>query len=139
MLMADIHVTNTIEMNVAALLSSGLQQKIQKQLDIAGQIVENDAKRNCPVDDGTLRASITHVTFGNTCMIGTAVEYAGYVEKGTGLYAADGNGRKEVPWRYQTPDGKWHSTEGQKPKPYLQPAIDNNLDKIKQTLSEVFK
>ena len=137
--MADIHVTNTIEMNVSALLSSGLQQKISKRLDMAGQLVENEAKRNCPVDAGVLRGSITHVTVGNTCTIGTNVEYAGYVEKGTGIYAADGNGRKEVPWKYQTPNGKWHSTYGRKPKPYLQPAIDNNLDKIKQTLSEVFK
>lgn len=137
--MANIHVTNTISLNVASFLSSGLQERIEQQLDKAGQIVENDAKRNCPVKNGQLRASITHVTTGNTCSIGSAVEYAGYVEKGTGLYAEDGNGRTDVPWRYQSADGKWHSTSGQKPQPYLQPALDNNLDAIKQTLLEVFK
>ena len=86
-----------------------------------------------------LRASITHVTTGNTCTIGTNVEYASYIEKGTGLYAADGNGRKEVPWKYQTPDGKWHCTYGRKPKPYLQPAVDQNMDKIKSILEGVFE
>jgi phage gpG-like protein len=62
-------------------------------------LVENDAKRNCPVDTGRLRQSITHRIEGSTGIVGTNVEYAPYVEYGTGKHALGGNGRK-TPWAY---------------------------------------
>jgi hypothetical protein len=62
-------------------------------------LVENDAKKRCPVDTGQLRQSITHEVEGNTGVIGTNVEYAPYVEYGTGIHAKDGNGR-QTPWSY---------------------------------------
>lgn len=74
-------------------------------------LVENDAKKNCPVDTGQLRQSITHEVEGNTGVIGTNVEYAPYVEYGTGIYAKDGNGR-QTPWSYKDSKGNWHRTVG---------------------------
>ena len=108
----------------------GLLEAVQKGLEKACVIVEVSAKENCPVDDGVLRASITHDVEGTEGYIGTNVEYAPYVHQGTGIYAVKGDGRKEVPWSYQDAEGKWHTTKGQKPNPFLQKAIDENQDKV---------
>lgn len=104
---------------------------LDKVLNRACLLVENDAKQKCPVNTGALRASITHEVKDNEGTIGTNLEYAPYVEFGTGLFSSKGDGRQDVPWRYQTPDGKWHTTSGQKPQPYLQPALNQNKQKIK--------
>lgn len=96
------------------------------------QLVENSAKRNAPVDDGILQARITHKVDveEREGVVGSNEEYAVYVHEGTGIYAKEGRGRREVPWRYRTPDGKWHTTKGQKPQPFLQDAVDSNRQKI---------
>lgn len=98
-------------------------------LEKACLLVENAAKENAPVSTGNLRRSITHEINGNEGIIGTNVEYAPYVEFGTGLFATDGNGR-DTPWKYQTADGQWYTTKGQKPQPFLGPALELNKDKI---------
>ncbi|WP_299043873.1 hypothetical protein [uncultured Campylobacter sp.] len=41
----------------------------------------------------------------------TPLEYAPYVEYGTGLFAVEG-GRADVPWSYQNDKGEWISTSG---------------------------
>ena len=90
--------------------------------------VETEARENCPVDMGILRASITSdVEVTENAIVGTIgsnVEYAPYVHNGTGIYAKDGNGRK-TPWGYEAKAGKYkgfHWTHGQKPKPFLENA-----------------
>ena len=51
--------------------------------------------------------------------------------QGTGIYAIEGNGRKQVPWSYYDErKGEWQSTEGIKPTPFIQMAIDENMDDI---------
>lgn len=111
-----------------------MPEQLRKGMEKACIMCETQAKRNCPKDDGTLRASIGHdvkdESSGITGYIGTNVEYAPYVHQGTGIYAVNGDGRKEVPWHYQTPDGQWHSTKGQKPNPFLQDAIDQKQGDI---------
>ena len=101
-------------------------------------LVENDAKRKCPVDTGQLRASITHEVEGQTGIVGTNVEYGPYVEYGTGIYARDGNGR-QTPWSYQRADGKWITTKGQKPQAFLEPALLENENEIKRLFKEAIK
>ena len=96
-------------------------------------LVENSAKQKAPVNTGYLRRSITHEVEGNVGIIGTNTEYAPYIEFGTGLFSEEGNGR-QTPWRYQTPDGQWHTTKGRKPQPFLRPAFDENIKTIEQTL-----
>lgn len=108
----------------------GLLEAVQKGLEKACILVEVSAKENCPVDDGVLRASITHDVDGTEGYIGTNVEYAPYVHQGTGIYAVNGDGRKEVPWCFQDIHGNWIYTKGQKPNPFLQKAIDENQDKV---------
>ena len=108
-----------------------------KQLnDTMGQVcalVERDAKQNAPKDTGALARSIQSKVENNNGSIQgvvfTPLEYAPYVEFGTGLFAESG-GRTDVPWSYQDDEGNWHTTKGQSPQPYMRPAIDNNREKI---------
>lgn len=98
-------------------------------------LVENEAKRKCPVDTGQLRQSITHNVEDNVGTIGTNVEYAPYVEYGTGIHARDGNGR-QTPWSYKDAEGNWHRTVGQKPQPFLEPALLENEKAIFKLIEE---
>jgi len=102
-------------------------------------IVERDAKQKAPKGDGELRRSITSKVETNGTeiegVVFTPLEYAPYVEYGTGLFAEEG-GRKDVPWTYKDDKGEWHSTSGMKPHPYMRPALYENTERIKQILKE---
>lgn len=114
-------------------IDKGLSDTISKGLTEACIIVESEAKQRCPVDDGQLRQSITHevIVNGNECeaVVGTNVEYAPYVELGTGIYNPTG---RQIPWVYQDAKGNFHRTKGMKAQPYLQPAADDKKQEILQ-------
>lgn len=97
--------------------------EISRLLDIAGLYVERSAKVRAPKDTGALRRSITHKVDGNECIVFTPLEYAPYVEYGTGLFAENG-GRQDVPWFYKDDEGKGHFTSGAHPHPYMRPALE---------------
>ena len=112
-------------------------------IDRGCQVIENKAKELCPVDDGILRASITHKVQDSsvgtiTGTVGTGVEYAPYVHQGTGLFAVNGDGRKE-PWVYKDAKGQFHKTIGQKPQPFLLDASIGEMDAVIRQISEVMK
>ena len=117
-------------------------EKIEKAMGKACAVVEAAAKQNAPKDTGALRNSITSkVENRNGHVEGTIftpLEYAPYVEYGTGLFAESG-GRKDVPWNYQDDKGEWHSTSGQKPQPFMRPAVEDNRNKIIEILREGIK
>ena len=121
--------------NLNLLINGGLQDIIVEKLEDACQLIENEAKELCPVDDGTLKASINHkIAIKDTKLtgiIGSNLEYAPYVHEGTGIYAINGKGRKEVPWTFVDTKGKTWVTKGQKPKQFLKEAILNNEENIK--------
>jgi HK97 gp10 family phage protein len=100
-------------------------EAIAQRLGIACALVERTAKQLAPKDNGELRRSITSKVEGNEGIVFTPLEYAPYVEFGTGLFA-EVAGRKDVPWCYQDEEGEWHSTSGQKPQPFMRPALDQN-------------
>lgn len=99
-------------------------------------LVERSAKQKAPKDTGALRNSIQSEVIndeGNIVgVVFTPLEYAPYVEFGTGLFAEEG-GRKDA-WAYQDDEGNWHKTSGQKPQPYLRPALNENRNKITEIL-----
>lgn len=111
---------------------------VSEPLTKACLLVENAAKLNAPVDKGQLRQSITHEIDGNIGVVGTNVEYAPYVEFGTGIYAAAGNGRQDR-WSYQDAEGNWHSTIGQQPQPFLEPALESNRKEIDKIFKDFLK
>ena len=109
--------------------------KMRDALLKAGALVERSAKQKCPKDNGQLAQNIQYSVDGKgtTCTVYNPLEYAPYVEYGTGLYAEE-NGRKDVPWHYQDEEGNWHTTSGQKPQPFLRPALTENENKITELL-----
>lgn len=115
--------------NVADL--DGLQSALGK----ACALVERSAKQKAPKDTGELRRSITSEVSGTTGTVFTPLEYAPYVEFGTGLFAEDG-GRTDVPWHYQDDEGEWHTTSGQHPQPFMRPALNENREAIIRILKE---
>lgn len=131
-----------IEVNLVSNREEAIKAKdeaIERALEIIGQVAERYAKELCPADTGRLRNSISHdVDAGEPAVyVGTNVEYAPYVEFGTGRFA-EGGGR-ETPWSYQDSDGNWHTTVGMKPRPYLRPAVANHIDQYKQIVQNELK
>lgn len=110
-------------------------EAVAKALETIGRVAERYAKEMCPTDTSRLKNSISHETDEDTVYVGTNVEYAPYVELGTGKFAEGGGGRP-TPWSYQDDKGNWHTTNGMKPQPYLKPAIENHLDEYKQYLKD---
>lgn len=108
---------------------------MQQALGRAGLVVEEAARKKARKDTGALRRSITSKVDGLTCTVFTPLEYAPYIEYGTGLYAENG-GRKDVPWHYQDDEGNWHTTSGQHPHPFMRPALDENREKVTRILEE---
>lgn len=104
-------------------------EEIKQRLGQACALVERAAKQKAPKDNGELRRSITSKVEGTTGIVFTPLEYAPYVEYGTGLFAEEA-GRKDVPWCYQDDKGEWHSTSGQKPQPFMRPALNQNRTTI---------
>lgn len=124
-------------------LDKGREQVLEtlmENMQAACLRVETDAKRDCPVDMGTLRASIHSEVDQEPDRvigrIGSELDYAPYVHNGTGIYAQDGTGRK-TPWCYEVKAGKYkgfHWTLGQKPQPFLQNAVIKNREAISRLL-----
>ena len=121
---------------------SELSRAKARTLETIGLKAEGYAKRLCPVGTvestgkkgyrgGTLRNSITHTISGDTVSIGSNVEYAPYVELGTGPHF-------EPPPDWETFTSKRGSGVGRgyvKPRRYLQPAIEEHKDEYK-TIAE---
>lgn len=115
---------------------------MSRKMDKACLVVESQAKQNCPVDIGILRASITSETEVTASEIvgrvGTNEEYGPYVHNGTGIYAKDGNGRK-IPWGYTVRAGKhkgFHWTQGQRPQPFLENAKLEKKSAVERILGD---
>ena len=67
--------------------------------------------------------------------VGTNVEYAPYVEFGTGMYVPGGS----KPWHYKDAGGNWHYTKGMRARPYLKPAVTENADKFRKIIESELK
>lgn len=121
---------------------------LRKPLLKVGNDIENAAKENCngrfADPTGTLKRSIRSELVGkNSIEVGTNLEYAVYVEHGTGLYAFDGQGRAStpehpIPWTYRGSDGRFYTTYGQRPKPFLIPAFNSKKKNIMKYIKEEY-
>ena len=109
--------------------------KLEAGLGKAAALVERAAKQKAPKGNGELRRSITSKVNDTEAIVYTPLEYAPYVEYGTGLFAEDG-GRQDVPWHYQDDEGNWHTTSGQHPQPYMRPALNENREEIIRIIKE---
>lgn len=116
---------------------NALINAVERGLEAIGETAVDYAQSECPRDTGNLQGSITCQRQEFTELIGTNVEYGKYVEFGTGKFAESG-GRRTA-WRYQDDAGNWHVTEGQKPHPFLRPAIEKHLSEYKNLMIESIK
>lgn len=139
----DIKVSDNIDELLRNIdkLPKALADALAQSMEVATELVEADAVNKCPVATTELQLHIVHEVVKTDTevrgYVGSDTPYAPYVHEGTGLYAADGNGRKDVPWTYCDEQGNFHSTSGQKPNPFLQDAVDANKDKILQCFKGV--
>ena len=113
----------------------GSETNISAAIGKACALVEGEAKKKAPKDTGALRRSISSTVKGLEGTVFTPLEYAPYVEYGTGLFAEKG-GRKNVPWYYKDEEGKWHITSGQHPHPYMRPALNENREEVLRLIKE---
>ena len=108
-------------------------ESIVKGIELGCAAVERDAKKKAPKNTGELKRSITSkVENEGRQVVGevfTPLEYAPYVEYGTGLFA-EKRGRKDVPWNYKDDEGEWYSTRGMQPQPFMRPALQENRERI---------
>lgn len=143
--------------------------KVKQGITKACMLVERAAKINAQAlseGDGTLAGSIASRIDDYEGVIYTPLFYAPYVEYGTGIEAEGGKGRQDVPWVYVEHSGREsgnsqksytleeaqqavaylrskgleaHYTYGQKPQPFMRPALDDNREKILELLGEGLK
>lgn len=102
-------------------------------------LVEGQAVLLAPVGTSRLRDSIDYHVDEKELIgyVGTNVEYAVYVEFGTGEFAENGRGRKGG-WVYQDPSGEWFFTWGQEPQPYLRPAFREHKNDIESLAKLIY-
>lgn len=115
-----------------------VEQEMEKQamtgLEKIGLTAEGYAKKNCPVDTGRLRNSITHVVDDMKVVIGTNVDYASWVELGRANPDAT-HDRDE----FATPNPEGSEHHGHNPQPFLKPAITEHISLYKSMLISSLK
>lgn len=150
-----------------SLESIGNLDNLESALGRACAKVERAAKEKAPKGEGELRRSITSKVDKNgdsfEGVVYTPLEYAPYVEYGTGLFAENGGGRQDVPWVYvkggsskKANSSKSYTVEeahsavaylrekgldahisyGMPPQPYMRPALNENREEILRILKE---
>lgn len=119
---------------------SKLEKGILNALEEASGELETQVKNNTKVKTGRTRDSWNHKVDDENykAYVGSNYENAIWEEFGTGIYAQNGNGRKDVPWAYQDEKGKWHRTKGKKPRKALQNAVKDLKPRIEKFFEERF-
>lgn len=131
--------SNEISMNLDLLVAELEPKYLRPAMEKACVIVRNDAVQNAPSDTGELRRSIDFQVAddGAEGVIYSNVEYAPYVEFGTGIYASRGGGR-QTPWTYRAKDGNFYTTSGMAAQPFLEPALEQNTSAIAGCFANMF-
>ena len=120
-----------------------LEKAKKKALKTIGLKSEAYAKKLCPVGTpestgiqgyrgGTLRNSITHRVSENVMELGSNVEYAAYVELGTGPHFTP-----PPEWeQFTTKRGSGVGKAYVKPRPYIRPAIEDHRDEYQRIMQK---
>lgn len=122
-------------------VKSAMHDAMLRGLEEVGQTCEKYAKMLCSGfkhSKGTLRNSITHRVDEEeeVVYIGSNMEYAAYVELGTGKYYPGG---RPTPWAYQDENGDWHWTRGNKAHPFLKPAAEDHKPEYQKIIEYEMK
>lgn len=130
--------SSEVSQNLSEFIKKDLDKYLRDAMAQACSTVQGAARSKAPSDTGNLRRSIDFEVSddGREGCIFSNAEYAPYVEVGTGIHSAKGNGRK-TPWRYEGPNG-WVTTTGNKPQPFLEPAAQENQSEITKAFEGLF-
>lgn len=153
---------NGLEIALDRLKTIADETKVKEAINKATLLLEAEAKKKA--EKGELQQSIQSKVEDLTGTVYTPLFYAPYVEYGTGIFSDHPmGGRKEVPWVYVEGSGRTvgkktihteesarkavaylrrkglpaYSTSGQKPQPFMRPALDENRDEIVRILGKV--
>lgn len=145
--------------------SEAMQEAAIRGLEKCGLTAETYAKRLAHVVTGLLRNSITHAISGQPAAIskytddageqsgtysgnapeerkgkavyiGSNVEYAPYVELGSGRKTSGG---RPTSWIYTDDNGETHKTGGSTEQPFLKPAVADHAKEYRQTIEGEMK
>ena len=139
--MIDVNVSSEeLEENIKKLCEKLLPEAIEKGLANTALILEAEAKEllmDAPPEwqeDGEnedVRKAIFSEADENSCTVGASNLMGIWLHQGTGLYAVNGDGRKEVPWFWRDErTGKTKSSSGRHPFPFLSKAVENKKKEI---------
>lgn len=122
-------------------VSAAIKAALLRGLEKCGLVAEGYAKKLCEGfkhPTGNLRNSITHTVDEEeqAAYIGTNSEYGPYVELGTGKYVSGG---RPTPWIYQDAKGDWHRTNGQRPQPFIKPAVADHAQTYRNIIEDELK
>lgn len=119
-------------------VKKAFQAAAVRALEKCGLTAEGYAKSLAPVDTGQLRNSISHAVDESepAAYIGTNLEYAPYVELGTGQYNPQG---RPTPWVYQDAKSDWHWTKGNPAQPFLKPAVSDHAQTYRNIIEDEMK
>ncbi len=118
-------------------LGGDAKATLTRAIDDCGQFVKDDARLRCPEDTGDLRQSIDKETKVSgdriSSTVGTSMDYAGYVELGTGQKGEATNTNPNIDASYRQ---DW---TGQPAQPYLYPALKDNEDQLAEKIKKDLK
>lgn len=141
--MAD-KITFELKTDYSKEVLNAMHEQVVKALTICGLKAVGYAQQRLTdqgaVDTGNLRNSVTHKVVVNdnehSVYIGSNVEYAPYIEFGTGVYYPGG---RKTPWFYKGADGNYYRTQGMQARPYLRPAISDHSEEYEEIVKEELK
>lgn len=104
----------------------GILDEVRRIVAESARLIQSNARSLAPEDDGNLKKSIEVEILdgGLSAVVTVGAHYAIYVEYGTGIYAVNGDGRKD-PWVYWSDKlGQFVYTRGMKAQPFWFPAVE---------------
>lgn len=114
-------------------LSGQVTEIVSDEIEAGVEQIRNDAIQLAPVDTGRLRTSIQAEASGLRGEVKTNVEYAGYMEFGTGGSVDVRPGWEEIAEKYR---GKGMRTVNITPRPFMRPAFEKNVPEIMSQIND---
>lgn len=133
-----LSMANEVSENLSEFIHKDMDMHLSRAMAKACAAVQKAAREKAPSDTGALRRSIDFEVneSGAEGVVFSNLEYAPYVEIGTGVHSSKGNGRK-TPWAYEGSHG-WVTTSGNKPQPFLEPAAMESQSEITKAFEGLF-
>jgi hypothetical protein len=114
-------------------------REIKRIVAETAEMAASQMKALAPVDEGALKDSITvdYEKGGLRAIIKVGVEYAVYVNYGTGIYSTKGTGRS-TPWVYYSKKLKRYVyTRGIHPQPFWEPSLEVAFKHFRDEMNKI--